>query len=161
MPSESSVDRPFLMALAQFHHVSKVLLGILRRYPDLLVDAPGASGKLSARQAIAVTCGWMAEAKRRYGEYDLQMPSASSFDTTSFNRFNIAVRSSMSWTECVNEFQRLQHDLIKHAVSTDVQHRTHDPRYREWLTSLTQRCEQHCESLSRFAGLRSESAAQT
>jgi hypothetical protein len=146
------------MALAQFHHVSKRLLQVLMQFPYALVDVPGVTGKLSARQAVAVTCGWIEEAERRFGDYDKRLPSTSYFDTTSFNRFNIALRSSMPWENAVEEFQRLRHDLIRHAVSTDVQHRTQDPRYREWLISLAQRCEQHCESLSRFAGIHGEDA---
>ncbi len=160
MPSDSSVDRQFLMSLARFHHISKDLLNLLRRYPQPLVDAPGVSGKLSARQAIAVMCGWLAEANQRYSEYDQQMSSVGNFDTTSFNRFNIAVRSRMSWADCVNEFQQLSSTLIRHAVSVDAHRRTHDPRYLDWLTSLTQRCEQHHETLSAFIRARGENAAQ-
>jgi hypothetical protein len=161
MTSLPNIDRDFLMAVARFHHVTKQLLAILNRYPAALVDAPGASGKLSARQTIAVMCGWMAEAHRRYNEYDQHMSSAMYLDTTSFNRFNIAVRSSLNWADCLHEFSRLRHDLIKHAISTDVNHRTADPRYREWLVNLAERCDSHCESLSHFAGLRSESVSSS
>lgn len=154
MTATVTLNREFLMHLAQFHNTTQDFFQLVQRYPLQLVDKPGACGQWSPRQTLAYLCGWVVEAEARFGDYDQQRNTNMTFDVEEFNRQSIARRDGQEWRKTVTELYWRTQDLISHAVKADTRHSTTDPRYQQWLLDLSHEFAERGAQLRQFAASR-------
>jgi len=154
MTATVTLNREFLMHLAQFHNTSQEFFQLVQRYPLALVDKSGACGQWSPRETLAYLCGWVAEADAHFSDYDQQQHTRLPFDVDAFNQQNIARRDGQEWRKTVTELYWRTQDLISHAVKSDTRHYTTDPRYQQWLLDLSHEFAERGAQLRQFAAAR-------
>ncbi len=138
-------------AVARFRRVYETLFDLLGNYPVDLRETSGACGVWSPRETVAHLSGWLAEAQRRYSQFDDHISGNMDYDLDAFNAESVAARSYYGWNSTIAELRGLVQDLIHRAEAIPHERRAADLRYREWLVALAQDCTLHEGQLTTFA----------
>ena len=151
MPYNAVAKRDFLASLAIFHNRYLSLFRLISAYPISLIDMPGVAGSHSPRQAIARLCDRLQAADECFANFDSGNNQDEECDADSDLTYITAFRETLDWTNLCSELRILTQDVLTHAVAADTQMRAGDPRYRKWLTHLSQDCTVLTHQLEEFA----------
>jgi hypothetical protein len=117
-------------------------------YSDLLAVLASADNHTqpNPKDNLAQLCGWLQEALRRYPRYEGGTANIL-YNEDGFNAVSVRLRKHKTWQEVLDELQGLANQLITMAQSLPPHLLEKDPRYADWLLSLTNDCHTHRANL--------------
>lgn len=138
-------------ALVRFRQAYDTLFILLANYPVERREEAGACGDWSPQQTLAHLCGWITEAHSRYSDIAAGDEQDIDYDNLdAFNAQSVQERDHMDWNSVISELRGLAHDLSLRAAAVPQSLAETDPRYSEWLDTLSEDCEHHTRELRAF-----------
>jgi hypothetical protein len=108
-------------------------------YSDLLNALATSPTDKRTQDNLAQLCGWLQEALRRYPRYEGGTTNIH-YNEEGFNAVSVRLRQHKTWQEIISEVQHLADQLANTAQALPPHLIQKDPRYADWLVSLTRDC---------------------
>jgi uridine phosphorylase len=142
---------PFRRQMARLIADYEALFTLLDAFPADRHDEAGACGFWSARQTLAHLAGWLAEAERRYSDFDAGVAGSMRYQVDACNAAVVARMDALSWEAMIAAVQAALDRLAAHGYAVAPERAAADPRYGNWADVLARDCRDHTRDLARFA----------
>ncbi len=141
----------FTQRFEEFTAAYAALFALLADYPAERGETPGACGYWTPRQVLAHLDGWIAEANRRYDDFDAgKQPDVDYSDFDNFNADSVNARAHLTWEQQIASLRAAYFALRARAEAVPQDAREANAGYRGWLRGLGADCAAHTVQLREF-----------